>query len=77
MIFCLGVFVGSVFICISICDCIFWDVNIGGFMFRIGGSLFILFFCGDGWLGFLIEVFYVLFWIIDDFDNFEVDVDYL
>ena len=72
-----GVLAGSAFTRISTRDRIFRDVGTGGFTPRIGGSLLILPFRGDGRSGFLIEALYAPFRTTDDFDNFEADVDYL
>lgn len=72
-----GVQLGTAFTRISTRDRIFRDIGTGGFTPRIGASLLVLPFRGDGRSGFLAEVLYAPFRTVDDFDNFEVDADYL
>lgn len=72
-----GVQAGAAFTRVSTRDRIFRDAGTGGIAPRIGASLLILPFQGDGRSGFLAEVVYAPFRTIDDFDNFEVDADYL
>lgn len=72
-----GVQVGAAFTRVSTRDRIFRDIGTGNFAPRIGASLLILPFRGDGRSGFLIEALYAPFQTIDDFDNFEADINYL
>ncbi|MEQ8705272.1 MAG: hypothetical protein RIC19_15200 [Phaeodactylibacter sp.] len=72
-----GVQAGAAFTRVSTRDRIFRDAGTGSFAPRIGASLLLLPFQGDGRSGFLAEVLYAPFRTTDDFDNFEVDADYL
>lgn len=72
-----GLQVGSAFTRISTRDRIFRDIGTGAFAPRVGLSLLILPFRGDGRSGFLVEAQYAPFRTLDDFDNFEADIDYV
>ncbi|NRA51089.1 MAG: hypothetical protein HRU12_18330 [Phaeodactylibacter sp.] len=71
-----GVLLGGAFTRVSTRDRIFQEVSSGGFTPRIGASLLILPFRGDGRSGFMVEALYAPFTTVDEFDNFEVDANY-